>query len=254
MKRIAIAVAALVALVVALVANARRLRSTRGAVARATIASPERHPTIDERGAVRSVQSADVELPEAELEALWTPRSLERLARTYWRFLTRISLGVIRIHYREDGRNICLFGIPLLSLLSFRAPEYAMDAHRGIVRWRIERGLLLSRRGHGGGGYLEIDVRRHPGRLHVDVAVVNFYPRIADRLGRWVYANTQSRIHVIVTHSFLRSLARLDLPESRVGRFAAIDELPDPDDPDPACPPVVPTAPLAAPAPGASRT
>jgi hypothetical protein len=31
---------------------------------------------------------------------------------------------------------------------------------------------------------------------------------------------TQSRIHVIITYGFLRSLRRLDLAESRVGRLA----------------------------------
>ena len=36
---------------------------------------------------------------------------------------------------------------------------------------------------------------------------------------RRLYDATQSRIHVIVTKAFLRSLARLDLAESRVGRF-----------------------------------
>ncbi len=39
-------------------------------------------------------------------------------------------------------------------------------------------------------------------------------------MARWFYANTQSRIHVLVTHGFLRSLARLELEESAVGRFA----------------------------------
>ena len=33
---------------------------------------------------------------------------------------------------------------------------------------------------------------------------------------------------MFVTYGFLRSLARLDLAESRVGRFAEISELPDP--------------------------
>ena len=42
--------------------------------------------------------------------------------------------------------------------------------------------------------------------------MANFYPSIASGLGRWLYNATQSRIHVIVTHGFLRSLARLDLP------------------------------------------
>ena len=45
--------------------------------------------------------------------------------------------------------------------------------------------------------------------------VVNFYPMIASRLGRWIYDQTQLRIHVIVTHAFLRSLANLELEESR---------------------------------------
>lgn len=227
-RRLAIAAAALLAIVVALFANARRLLNTRGAVALTTIRSPEEHTTTDADGAVRSVQSADVDLPDAQLDAIWTPMHLERLARTYWRFLTRITLGVIRVHYRDDGRDICLFGLPLLSLLTFQAPEYEMDDVRGVVRWRIERGLLVSRRGRGGKGYLEIDARRGPGRLHVAVTVAAFYPAIASRFGRWIYENTQSRIHVIVTHAFLRSLARLDLAESRVGRLANVDEVPDP--------------------------
>ena len=39
-------------------------------------------------------------------------------------------------------------------------------------------------------------------------------------MARWFYKNTQSRIHVLVTHGFLRSLARLELEESAVGRFS----------------------------------
>ena len=58
------------------------------------------------------------------------------------------------------------------------------------------------------------------GKLHVEVEVANFYPAIATWFTRFVYSNTQSRIHVVVTHGFLRSLARLDLEESAVGRFA----------------------------------
>ena len=43
--------------------------------------------------------------------------------------------------------------------------------------------------------------------------------RLASGIALWFYKATQSRIHVIVTHAFLRSLARLDLAESRVLRF-----------------------------------
>ena len=96
------------------------------------------------------------------------------------------------------------------------------------MRWRIERGVLVARRGRDGAGYLQIEVRAadrttipSAERLHVEVAVVNFYPAIASGLGLRLYNATQSRIHVIVTYRFLRSLARLDLAESRVGRFGS---------------------------------
>ena len=74
-------------------------------------------------------------------------------------------------------------------------------------------------------GFLEIDVRRLPftrpgfGRMSVEVEVANFYPALA-RPFKWFYTNTQSRIHVIVTHGFLKRLARMELEESAVGRFA----------------------------------
>ncbi|HEY4811603.1 MAG TPA: hypothetical protein VIH71_11155 [Solirubrobacteraceae bacterium] len=177
-----------------------------------------------ETGAVRSVQRADLVIAEAALKEIWTPAHLERLARTYWRFLTRVTLGLVRVSYSDCERSVVLIARPL-KLLSFQAPEYEMNRTRGLVRWRIARGLLVSRRGRGGGGYLQIEVRRSPGddpahaRLHVEVEVANFYPSIASRLSRRLYNITQSRIHVIVTYGFLRSLARLDLAESRVGRF-----------------------------------
>lgn len=180
----------------------------------------------DETGAVRSVQSAEVCLPQEALALIWSPAHLERLARTYWRFLSRVTLGLIRVAYSERERSIVLL-TPPLRLLTFHAPEYEMDPDRGLVRWRIARGLLVSRRGHEGDGYLQIEVRREPAegerpvRLHVSVEVANFYPSIASRIGRRFYDETQSRIHVIVTNSFLRSLARLDLAESRVGHFSA---------------------------------
>jgi hypothetical protein len=212
---------------------ARRILNRATSIAHSEIRDPEEHTTMGADGAVRSIQGADLTLPEDELERLWTPESLERLARTYWRFLTRATLGIIRVRYTERERFVCVIGRPFV-LLSFQAPEYEMNDERGIVRWRIESGVLVSKRGRGGKGYLEIDVSRcpsdAPGRamLHIEVEVANFYPTIASSIGTWVYKNTQSRIHVIVTHGFLRSLANLNLAESKVGRFTGIDEVPDP--------------------------
>jgi len=203
----------------------RSLKPTGARHERAVIADLEDSTSLDwDTGAVRSVQRADLVIEESALREIWTPAHLERLARTYWRFLTRVTLGLIRVRYTERERSVVLLGRPL-KLLTFLAPEYEMDATRGLVRWRIARGLLVSRRGRNGGGYLQIEVRRSAGedprhaRLHVEVEVENFYPSIASRLSRRLYNATQSRIHVIVTYGFLRSLARLDLAESKVGRF-----------------------------------
>ncbi len=191
-------------------------------IANAVIADPEQHTVMDEGGAVRSIQAANVDMPEDELLALWKPVNLERLARTYWKYLSRVTLGIIRVTYTEDERAVVLIGRPLV-LLRFHAPEYEISDGRGVVRWRIQDGLLVSKRNE---GYLEIDVKRMEsdrqgyGRVHVEVEVANFYPAIATWVARWVYVQTQSRIHVLVTHGFLRSLARLELEESAVGRFA----------------------------------
>jgi hypothetical protein len=186
---------------------------------------------------MRSVQAANVRLPVEELRKLWTPMYLERLARTYWRFITRMTLGLVRVLYSESERSVVLLGRPL-KLLTFDAPEYRMDGDHALVRWRIKRGLLVAKSGHGGHGHLQIDVLRLPdvavgeACLHIEVEVANFHPAIAFRLGRRVYNTTQAKIHLFVTNGFLRSLARLDLAESRVGALVPVERLPDEPSPE----------------------
>jgi hypothetical protein len=268
-------------------ASARLLRSERWPSRRrkqaqaAELRNLADHTTLDTRtGAVRSVQTADLLLPSAALREIWSPAHLERLARTYWRFLARITLGLVRVRYTERGRSVVLL-VPTLKLISFALPEYEMDAERGMVRWRIERGLLVARRRRaqtGGGdaergtgesranaaeaeqGHLQIELRRPPASapshapgqlsdagapahrehdesadracLHIEIEVANFYPAIAFALGSRLYDITQSRIHVLVTRAFLRSLVRSSrrdgvpsLAKSKVGRLsAALDE------------------------------
>ena len=194
----------------------------------AVISDLEDHTVMDSRGSVRSIQAATVTTPEGELEAIWTPMYLERLARTYWKFLSRVSLGLIRVEYTPTERRVVLLRRPFV-LLRFRAPEYEISDGRGIIRWRIKDGVLVARKDQ---GYLEIDVRRTDhgdpryDQAHVEVEVANFYPAIATWIARWFYKLTQSRIHVLVTHGFLRSLARRELEMSAVGRFAGPDEKP----------------------------
>lgn len=177
-----------------------------------------------------SKQVAEVTLPRSELDRLWAPEYLERLAATYWRYLTRISLGTLRVLYSSDAREIAVLGRPFV-LLRFHAPEYRAEPARGTVTWRIDRGLLVAPAGRGR-GFLRISVERpvdpRPGSPSDEVTatvtseVSSFYPMIAgwgwfSRVGRVLYRATQLRIHVIVTRAFLRSLANLDLAPSRVG-------------------------------------
>lgn len=186
---------------------------------------PERRQAMPSTGAVRSVEEAEVRMPEAELEKLWRPEYLERLAFAYWRYLRRASFGLLRVVYEPHARSVVLVSRRLV-LLRFRRPEYAIAPGLGQVTWRIERGLLVSPEGRGQ-GYLRITVRRMEtdgGRPAVRVRseVANYYPflRLRGRLARAggrLYSATQLRIHVWITHGFLRSLAALDLPPSRVG-------------------------------------
>jgi hypothetical protein len=186
---------------------------------RASISELSDRSSMDEHtGAVRSVQSAELCLPAEALQQLWSPVYLERLARTYWRFLGRVMLGLVRVRYTERSRALVLVG--RVKLIIFQAPEYKLEPDHGVVRWRIERGLLVARSGRGVGGHLQIDVRRLSNtNVRVELEVANFHPAIASGVGRWIYNQTQSRIHTLVTHAFLRSLARTELAKSRVGRF-----------------------------------
>lgn len=215
----------------------RRRRGKTKAVVGAIVQPLTDETSIDpETGAVTSRQGADIILPTAALAGLWDPEHLERAARTYWSTLRRFTLGLMHVDYTESERSVVLL-TRRLPLLTFRAPEYEMDRCRGIVRWRIDRGLLVSTRGRSGDGYLELDFERHDEgervRLHVAVEVANYYPRLTG-LSRRFYANTQARIHVIACNFFLRRLVRRDLETSRVGHFAGPHSAAQTPDPVPA--------------------
>ena len=109
-------------------------------------------------GSVTTKQAAEVTLPRSELDRIWNAEYLERLAATYWRFLTRVSLGLLRVLYTDDTREIVLLGRPFV-LLRFLAPEYEMAPDRGTVTWRIDEGVLVQPAGRGK-GYLRISVER----------------------------------------------------------------------------------------------
>jgi hypothetical protein len=204
------------------------LQRRREARARVAICGkPENSSAPD--GSVTTKQTADITLPREELDRIWNAEYLERLARTYWRFMTRISLGLFRVLYGPDSREIVLISRPF-TLLRFHAPEYDTAPDCGSVTWRINKGLLVAPMGRGK-GYLKITVERRDAADDCTVArvtseVANFYPTIGGwgwfaKIGRVIYRITQLRIHAIVTDAFFRSLARLDLAPSVVGALRA---------------------------------
>jgi hypothetical protein len=207
----------------------RLIERERRARARVQIVAVEQPVSAPEEG-ISSKQVAEVTLPHSELERIWSPEYLERLARTYWRFLTRISLGALRVLYTEASREVVLISRPFV-LLRFKVPEYEIEADGGTVTWPIDRGVLVAPNGRGR-GYLRLTVRRRPvppgareATAVVSSEVVNFYPLIAGwgwftRIGRFLYNQTQLRLHVVVTNAFLRSLANLDLEPSVVGTLS----------------------------------
>jgi hypothetical protein len=179
-------------------------------------------------GSVTTRQEAEVTVPRDALERLWTAENLENLARTYWAFLIRFFRGLMKIRYGTDCREIVALGF--IVLLRFHKPEYVTESNRGCVTWRINKGFLVAPGGRNK-GHLRICVER-PDDLNGDgeVTVIvssevgAFVPmlsfpglRSVTGLGRWFYKQTQLRIHVIVTHAFLKSLGNLELEESHVG-------------------------------------
>jgi hypothetical protein len=223
-------IAALLGIIGAAIAwlTARRRRALPG---RTLIISPRESTVIAADGSVRSVQAADVLMSAADLERLWNAANLENLARTYWRFLSRATLGLVRVVYGRDERRVVLI-IPALTLLRFTAPKYELGADHGRVTWWILDGLLVAPAGRNCGGHLSLLVARQDeesggiATVRVEVEVANFYPSILSGFSTYVYEATQSVVHVLVTHAFLRSLARLELAESVVGRLADAPRVP----------------------------
>lgn len=174
---------------------------------------PDRLGKVPPTGAVSSVQEAELQVNEPP-ERLVSRSFLERAAHAYWRLIRRFTAGLVRIS--SDGGDLCvvLLARPLV-LLRFHAPEYEVSRRAGSVRWRIRRGVLVAREGRDKGSLLlSVSVLEEaPGssRIHVRMEVQNFYPWLRGtgafaRIGVWVYAQTQQRIHRAVTRGFLRRL------------------------------------------------
>lgn len=206
------------------------------------IADPDGPPRIDAAGLAQSIQAAELTVSPDAVDAVMSLTGLDRLGRTYWRFLRRSSLGLIRVVQTPDRELVVLLGRPLV-LLAFGSPEYLLEDDHGRVRWPILGGLLACTRPSdpAPAGLLQIELRLPhratggPTVVHIEVAVLDYRPAIARRFGPAVYAATQVRVHTVLTHMFMRSLARLRLAPPRPAGLSAAEPRPPgvPPDPDP---------------------
>jgi hypothetical protein len=175
---------------------------------------PDRLGKVQRTGAVESIQEAELRLDQPASRVV-NRRFLEWAARAYWRLITRFTLGLIRIVSDGGDQCVVLVGRPLV-LLRFHAPEYEVSEREGSVTWRIKRGILVSNQGRDSGALRLKVASIGPSdgrcRVHVSMEVQNFYPWLRGtgpfaRVGVWLYAQTQQRIHRAVTRGFLSRLA-----------------------------------------------
>jgi hypothetical protein len=177
---------------------------------------PDRLGKVPRTGAVESVQVAEIDVRDP-VSPLLGRGFLEQAASTYWRLITRFTLGLIRVTSDDGDQCVVLVFSPLV-LLRFHSPDYDVEEGHGAVTWRIKRGILVSRHGRDR-GFLRLSLEsrgsqganRHS-RVRVRMEVHNFYPWLRGtgpfaRVGVWIYAQTQQRIHRAVTRRFLQRLA-----------------------------------------------
>jgi hypothetical protein len=158
------------------------------------------------------MQAAELTLPPALLSSLVTPEALERVATAYWGHLTGCFLGLVRGRPAPGGPVVVLLGRRCV-LLRFGAAHLRVDDAGGSVGWPITGGLLAARGAPPGDARFEIAIDRGAppmgGAAHatVRVTVSGYRPALAEWLSPRFYMATQARVHVAVTHGYLRSLA-----------------------------------------------
>ena len=131
-------------------------------IANAVISDPEEHTVIDERGArALGPGRRPRRCPEAALDEIWSPMHLERLARTYWRFLSRVHARAHprRLHRGRSAPSCSCAPARAAALQGARSTRWTRPRHRALAD---RRRRCSSPRGRNGDGYLQIDVRRCP--------------------------------------------------------------------------------------------
>ncbi len=134
----------------------------------------------------------------------WSDEGARALACTYWREVTHITRGLVRVHERGGTIELRLLGGP--ALLRFDRPQLQVRPAFVSCSYPIAGGLLAHVRG--GALTLSQSGRDEP---EVRTTVSGFHPSLAARPGfpAWtgvLYARGQARIHDAVGRRFLAGL------------------------------------------------
>jgi hypothetical protein len=138
-------------------------------------------------GAIESEQRVALARPVVE----FSPAGAERLGRSYWQEVRRLTGSLVRPRERGGGAlELRLLGGPVL--LRFDRPTLEASETRACCSYRIAGGLL-TRRAAG-----ELTFEQTAGALSSTVR--GFFPRVAN------YDRLQGRAHVAISRRYFRRL------------------------------------------------
>jgi hypothetical protein len=137
-------------------------------------------------GAIESEQRVDLARPVVEFSAA----GAERLGRSYWREVSRLTGSLVRPRERGGALELRLLGGPVL--LRFDRPTIDATASRAFCSYPIAGGLLTRRAGG------ELSFEQTAGALSSTVR--GFFPRVVH------YDRLQGRAHVAISRRYFRRL------------------------------------------------
>ena len=171
--------------------------------------------------------------PTEQLDELWTPETLERLARTYWRFLTHVTLGLdprLRTP-RASATSACSSALQAADASrrpstrpTTTAASCAGASRRACSSPRGAAAATATWRSTSGAATATSPARQ---RIHVEVEVANFYPAIASR-PRPLAVHQHAVADPRARHPRLPALAGAPRPRGVEGRARSRTEVPDP--------------------------
>jgi hypothetical protein len=171
-----------------------------------TSASPSStSPTATPTPVVASTQRIELSGHADGFDARAEPDALLRMLQDYFAVAGRCAAGLVRVRWRADRPRFTLIWPPL-TLIAMAAPRYTSDPDRRAVSLDVLGGWLVDPRA---APRLAIAITRESGSLVASVELRDYAPRgVRLAVVRWLYLQTQARVHAWVGLSYLRQLRR----------------------------------------------